>query len=105
MPDEKTIRAMFDTTDEVSDWLRREEGDNKAIWLKRTAPSDTSIKWTTKRWNLFTNGTMTSSGKPDTVMQWSGKLSDVSMYNYLSTAFNESSIVTYSSIRSRLMHR
>lgn len=102
--DDKTIRAMFDTTDEVSDWLRREEGDNKAIWKKTVAPNDTSIGWTTKRWNLFTNGTMTASGRPDSNMKWSGKLSDVSMYNYLSTAFNESSIVTYSNVNSVSEH-
>lgn len=92
-----TVRAMFNATDEKNDWMKRETTDNNAIWSGR---GGTDMDWVGESWNVFNNGTLcvgsgsvTDDSGP---MTWTGHLSDASMYNYLSTAFNDSSVVIYS---------
>lgn len=99
-----TVRSMFEATDEVSDWMRRETQDNLKIWNGESEPD---MEWTDDSFNIFKNGDMQVSeghGKSDQVMKWTGRLSDLSMYNYLSTTFDDSSIITYSGSNSVSEH-
>lgn len=100
----KSVRAMFEATDEVGDWMRRETRDNNHIW---DGTRGTDMEWTTESFNIFRNGDMELdgvTGEADQPMKWTGRLSDLSMYNYLSTRFDESSIITYSNATSVSEH-
>lgn len=108
-----TVYEMYDEMDEVSDWLNREVQDNKAIFS--STPVGTKFKWT--NFNIVANGdlkvtspisasedltysggTWTSENAADPKIK--GGLSSVAMYNYLSTAFGDSSISVYSAVNS-----
>lgn len=104
------LNNMFDTTDEMADWLKRTESDNEAIWNGTNASDDAGMDWlkygkngANKSKNIFNDGNMRSipNGKE---MNYSGKLSTMSMYNYLSTSFGSKSIVTYSNSTSISEH-
>lgn len=100
----KSVRAMFEATDEVGDWMRRETQDNERIW---DGTHGTDMEWTSESFNIFTNGDMKLNGvtgEADKPMKWTGRLSDLSMYNYLATRFDESSIITYSNATSVSEH-
>lgn len=110
--DEK-VYQMYGDTNESQDWLDREIDDNKAIFAGTTT---TDLKWPAKSWNLFKTGKLSATGtfSVDGNIRysggnWSGKatdpgknggLSTVAMYNYLSTAFEDSSVQVYSAIKS-----
>lgn len=99
-----TVRTMMDQTDEVNDWMRRETQDNSRIWMGN---SNSDMQWVSKdKINIFKNGTMTDDGQYDKneKLTYNGKLSDLSMYNYLSTSFQDSSLVTYSNATSVSEH-
>lgn len=103
---ESMLKNMFDTTDDMSDWMKRTESDNTAIWKGTSTSKDAGIDWTVhgnSSSNIFKDGTMkaTISG---TDLSFKGKLSTLSMYNYLSTSFGSSSIVTYSNSTSISEH-
>lgn len=105
-PGESMLKNMFDTTDEMGDWMKRKTNDNEAIWKGTAASADAGMDWITKgksRSNIFKNGTMQANGGADT-LTYNGKLSTLSMYNYLSTSFGSSSIVTYSNSTSISEH-
>lgn len=100
----KSVRAMFEATDEVGDWMRRETQDNERIW---DGTHGTDMEWTSESFNIFRNGDMKLdgvTGEADKPMKWKGRLSDLSMYNYLATRFDESSIITYSNATSVSEH-
>lgn len=100
----KSVRAMFEATDEVGDWMRRETQDNERIW---DGTQGTDMEWTSESFNIFRNGDMKLdgvTGEADQPMKWIGRLSDLSMYNYLATRFDESSIITYSNATSVSEH-
>lgn len=104
------LNNMFDTTDEMADWLKRTESDNEAIWNGTNASDDAGMDWlkygkngANKSKNIFNDGTMAVRGN-NTNMYYSGKLSSLSMYNYLSTSFGSKSIVTYSNSTSISEH-
>ena len=100
----KSVRAMFEATDEVGDWMRRETQDNERIW---DGTQGTDMEWTSESFNIFRNGDMKLdgvTGEADQPMKWTGRLSDLSMYNYLATRFDESSIITYSNATSVSEH-
>lgn len=100
----KSVRAMFEATDEVGDWMRRETQDNERIW---DGTHGTDMEWTSESFNIFRNGDMKLdgvTGEADQPMKWTGRLSDLSMYNYLATRFDESSIITYSNATSVSEH-
>lgn len=100
----KSVRAMFEATDEVGDWMRRETQDNERIW---DGTQGTDMEWTSESFNIFRNGDMKLdgvTGEADKPMKWKGRLSDLSMYNYLATRFDESSIITYSNATSVSEH-
>ena len=108
--DASMLNNMFDTTDEMADWLKRTESDNEAIWNGTNASDDAGMDWlkygkngANKSNNIFNDGNMRSipNGKE---MKYSGKLSTMSMYNYLSTSFGSKSIVTYSNSTSISEH-
>lgn len=104
MDTKKSVRAMFEATDEVGDWMRRETQDNERIW---DGTQGTDMEWTSESFNIFRNGDMKLdgvTGEADQPMKWTGRLSDLSMYNYLATRFDESSIITYSNATSVSEH-
>lgn len=102
------VYQMYDETDESSDWLNRTVADNKKI-LNGT-------KWSA--FNIFSNGVLKSNLVSNTTgnityrsggANWTddmanpnkkGGLSSVSMYNYLSTSFDDSSVSVYSAEKS-----
>lgn len=101
------IYQMYDETNEVNDWMNRTVNDNKKI-LKGT-------KWSA--FNILSNGklkvsgtvgvtnalTFTGSGNSwgdKTDPSTEGGLSSISMYNYLSTVFDDASISVYSAQKS-----
>lgn len=96
-----TVHAMFDSTDQVTDWMNRSKEDNESIWA-----ADSDLEWANKEFNIFSDGYLSSKNKPENTMKWRktplGKpgLSRMSMYNYLSTSFTESSVVVYSNANS-----
>lgn len=102
--DTDTIRAMYDSTDEVSDWMNREETDNSYIWRGSGSHTDTAVDWASNNFNIFNDGNMTANGSTTSDMYWRGKLSSLSMYNYLSTSFGDSSLVVYSNSTSVSEH-
>lgn len=109
--DASMLNNMFDTTDEMADWMKRTEADNKAIWNGDKASSDAGMDWlehvgTDNKHikNIFGDGTMRAKFENTDDMKYSGKLSTLSMYNYLSTSFGSKSIVTYSNSTSISEH-
>ena len=96
---EDTVNMMFSETDEMADWMKRSVEDNQAIWNKNGYAERGS--WAGQNFNIFGDGDLASSNGPDDVMTWSGGgLSSIAMYNYLSTSFNDSSLVVYSNAKS-----
>lgn len=111
---EDKIYGMYGDTNESQSWLDREVDDNKAIF--NGGPVTTDLKWTNKNWNIYANGDLRTVGTLDpkeTIKYkggtWSnygvdaknkGGLSTVAMYNYLSTAFSDSSVQVYSAVNS-----
>lgn len=108
---DNTVYNMYSTTDEVKDWMNRDDSDNQAIFSGSSLGD--GINWTTKDFNIFKNGTLTASGiSPNSdVTYTSGSsaawgnatdpskkigLSTISMYNYLTSNFSSSSIMNYS---------
>lgn len=97
-PDD-SVNKMFDDTDEMGDWMKRTVADNQAIW-NRQGFADGGA-WAGSNFNIFADGKLQANGSPTTTMTWSGGgLSSISMYNYLSTSFNDSSLVVYSNAKS-----
>lgn len=113
---EEKIYQMYGDTNESQDWIDREIDDNKAIFGGTVT---TDLKWPAKAWNIFDNGTIdaTSTGSLNDIDKdikysggtWNGDgtkpgsnggLSTVAMYNYLSTAFTDSSVQVYSAVKS-----
>lgn len=110
---EEKVYQMYGDTSDSQDWIDREIDDNKAIFAGHTT---TDLKWPTKAWNIFDNGNLNANGTFDEKNKikysggtWGGKgadpgtnggLSTVAMYNYLSTAFEDSSIQVYSAVKS-----
>ena len=102
----ETVNAMINATDQVTDWMNRSPDDNEAIW---DADGET-LEWPEKEFNIFADGGLYSTKKDTDNMVWktksnpvSGKkmgLSRMSMYNYLSTSFTESSVIVYSNANS-----
>ena len=99
---QNTANAMFASTDEASDWMNREQLDNSAIWAKGRT---TNIQWADQPVNILANGLLTANVDASGKMTWgSGGLSSLAMYNYLSTSFEPTSLVTYSSVNSVSEH-
>lgn len=110
------IYGMYDYTDDASDWLDREVADNTNIFEGHRY--NNGGDWSGKAWNIFSNGdlvaSVTTDVKKDIVYKngWNGTvqdgtdpnttggLSSISMYNYLSTDFTDSSVSVYSSVKS-----
>lgn len=104
------IVVMFDMTNEDTDWLERSENENNAIWQGNSSLADGGesisnalhYQWADKAWNIFNDGTLKSNHyNPLDMMRFTstaGKkgLSTLSMYNYLCTTFDETSIIVYS---------
>ena len=98
-----TIYDMYNQTDSPDDWLDRYKDANIKIFAGQ---SDTdAVKWGSKPWNMFSYGTLYADGDTgdmntaNATLIFHGAnpgLSKVAMYNYLSTSFDKSSIVTYS---------
>lgn len=109
---EEKIYQMYGDTSESQSWLDREIDDNKAIFA---GTPTTSLKWPAKAWNIFDNGTISATapykieenikysggwGNDGTKPGSAGGLSTIAMYNYLSTAFEDSSVQVYSAVKS-----
>lgn len=96
------VYDMFDQTNTVESWMERESDKNTAVF--RGTSSDRHLKWIGKDWNIFRGGTLTTSSySPSNMAIYTstGKgLSYQSMYNYLSTSFDENSVVAYSNSKS-----
>lgn len=110
------IYGMYDYTDDTSDWLDREVADNTNIF--KGISYSNGGEWSGKAWNIFSNGdlsaSLTTNVKNDisygngwdgnvqdgTDPSTNGGLSSISMYNYLSTDFTDSSVSVYSSVKS-----
>lgn len=106
------VYQMYDETDEATDWMNRTVADNKKIFKGQ--------KW--NNFNIFSNGNLksdsTASTKVDSTIiykgglnsdNWTddmadpavkGGLSSISMYNYLSSSFDDASISVYSAQKS-----
>ncbi len=106
------VYQMYDETDEATDWMNRTVADNKKIFQGQ--------KW--NNFNIFSNGALksdsTSSTKVDSTItynsglssaNWTGDMADpavkgglssISMYNYLSSSFDDASISVYSAQKS-----
>lgn len=106
------VYQMYDETDEATDWMNRTVADNKKIFKGQ--------KW--NNFNIFSNGALksdsTASTKVDSTItynsglgsnNWTGDMADpavkgglssISMYNYLSSSFDDSSISVYSAQKS-----
>lgn len=106
-----TVYDMFDMTNEVDDWMNRKDNDNRCIWKGNTTgqTGDVHLEWVTKSWNIFHGGTLkVDTYTPTSVMTFTSPaaynsdkgLSVQSMYNFLSTSFDENSIVVYSNMNS-----
>lgn len=112
------IYGMYDYTDDSSDWLDRNVEDNKKIFSGVSYANGED--WSGKQWNVFDNGSLNASPNVTTNVNadisysggWNGSrqdgsdpateggLSSITMYNYLSTNFTDSSVSVYSSVRS-----
>lgn len=113
------VYGMYDETDECSDWLNRTIDDNKKILKGNMPASEPKYNW--NKFNIFSNGALKTTGVPKKSGKLStevdityksggatwdagkmadpenkGGLSSISMYNYLSTSFDDSSISVYS---------
>ena len=97
---DNSVNKMFDDTDEMGDWMKtRTVADNQAIW-NHNGFADGGA-WAGSDFNIFADGALTATGSPTDTMTWGGGgLSSISMYNYLSTSFNDSSLVVYSNAKS-----
>lgn len=106
------VYQMYDETDEATDWMNRTVADNKKIFKGQ--------KW--NNFNIFSNGVLesdsTASTKVDSTItynsglgsnNWTGDMADpavkgglssISMYNYLSSSFDDASISVYSAQKS-----
>lgn len=106
------VYQMYDETDEATDWMNRTVADNKKIFKGQ--------KW--NNFNIFSNGALksdsTASTKVDSTITYNsglgsnnwtddmadpavkGGLSSISMYNYLSSSFDDASISVYSAQKS-----
>ena len=106
------VYQMYDETDEATDWMNRTVADNKKIFKGQ--------KW--NNFNIFSNGALksdsTASTKVDSTItynsglssnNWTGDMADpavkgglssISMYNYLSSSFDDASISVYSAQKS-----
>lgn len=107
------VYQMYDETDEATDWMNRTVADNKKIF--------TGHKW--NNFNIFSNGALTTQDSTagirvdSTIIynsglgsnNWTddmadpavkGGLSSISMYNYLSSSFDDASISVYSAQKS-----
>ena len=106
------VYQMYDETDEATDWMNRTVDDNKKIF--------TGQKW--NNFNIFSNGALksdsTASTRVDSTIKYDsglnsdnwtddmadpavkGGLSSISMYNYLSSSFDDASISVYSAQKS-----
>lgn len=118
-----TVYEMFDRTDTVDDWMNREEEENGFIWAGKLDPDgnggyyrpegmnrendiwvkneDSYLTWVDKEWNIYSGGSLTvSSTNADAMMKYTtpgeSGLSTQAMYNYLSTAFDDNSVLVYS---------
>ena len=97
-----TANAMFASTDEASDWMDRQQSDNAVIWNKGQT---SAIQWSNQPVNIFADGLLKGSVDANGKMTWSGGgLSSLAMYNYLSTSFEPTSLVTYSTANSVSEH-
>lgn len=109
---EKTVYQMYSDTDDVNDWFNRQQEENAQIFAG-TAAGTSTLQWVGQEWNIFSNGgtlgaTAVTSYDQDVTYTGEtsmtnginphneGGLSTITMYNYLSTAFNESNVATYS---------
>lgn len=107
------VYQMYDETDEATDWMNRTVADNKKIFKGQ--------KW--NNFNIFSNGALTTQDstagiRVDSTVtyksglnsdNWTddmadpavkGGLSSISMYNYLSSSFDDASISVYSAQKS-----
>ena len=106
------VYQMYDETDEATDWMNRTVADNKKIFKGQ--------KW--NNFNIFSNGALksdsTASTRVDSTIKynsglgsnnWTGDMADpavkgglssISMYNYLSSSFDDASISVYSAQKS-----
>lgn len=106
------VYQMYDETDEATDWMNRTVADNKKIFKGQ--------KW--NNFNIFGNGVLksdsTASTRVDSTIKynsglgsnnWTGDMADpavkgglssISMYNYLSSSFDDASISVYSAQKS-----
>lgn len=108
---DNTVYNMYATTDEVKDWMNRDDSDNQAIFAGASLAD--GINWTTKSFNIFKNGNIQTDGtiSPENdviykknVNNWGNAadpsknvgLSSISMYNYLTSSFSASSVMNYS---------
>lgn len=109
---------MADATNETTDWTKRTNEENDALF----ANEDDFEEW--KPFNIFTNGKELASGHPTansnrvkykssfissanvglgTTTSKEGALSTLSMYNYLSSKFDDNGIIIYSNKRTSNM--
>lgn len=102
-----TVYEMFDRTNDVQDWFERDVDFNAQIWSPPSQEQNAKfhMKWTLKPWNVFCGGKLkVSSMNPKDIMKFTTDgdygLSRMSMYNYLSTAFDENSLMVYSNDKS-----
>lgn len=106
------VYQMYDETDEATDWMNRTVADNKKIFKGQ--------KW--NNFNIFSNGALKSDSTASTKVDsnitynsglgsnnWTGDMADpavkgglssISMYNYLSSSFDDASISVYSAQKS-----
>lgn len=104
------IYQMYDETNEVNDWMNRSVADNKNIlngtnWSAFNIFSNGKLKVSTSSSTLNATRTLTFTGSGNswgdkTNPSTNGGLSSVSMYNYLSTVFDDASISVYSAQKS-----
>lgn len=104
-----TVYEMFDRTNEVDDWMERPENANQSIWTGSPLDANTEdgrhMQWVNKDWNIYNGGSLISNTwATDSVMKFSTSgnygLSPQSMYNYLSTSFDDTSVMVYSNDKS-----
>ena len=101
---EGKVYDMFKQTNTVEAWMERESDKNAAVF--KGTNSDRHLKWIGKEWNIFRSGTLkVDSYDPSSMAVYTSTnnkkgLSYQSMYNYLSTTFDTSSVVVYSNDKS-----
>lgn len=117
---EHTVYNMYDSTNERQDWLDRTLEENNDIfnWSKGIWKADPDVSGSSMSFNVFNNGTLSlsQSGNKLTfskggssaittredgvLVNKRGGLSTLSMYNYLSSNFEDESVVVYSNAQS-----